>query len=145
MKTSRVRHTSSSSAPSAHPHVSYASHPHINDVNSSADAHFSTIDHSSARNVEAQKEVVYALQISLKEMAHSLQTSQREVTYAQKEIAHAQKEMTYAQKEIAHAQRETARAQKEIADTQNWVRFDISCILAVWACALVAVGHVFWH
>jgi hypothetical protein len=41
-------YASPSSAPSAHPHVSYTLYPRVKDVNNSIDAHFSTDDYSLA-------------------------------------------------------------------------------------------------
>jgi len=137
-QTSTVCHASPSSVPSAHPHVSYTSHPHIKDVNSSTDAHFSTNDHSSASNVDAQKEMVYALKISQNEIVHSLQTSQKEMTCAQKEIAHNQKE-------IAHAQKEIECAQKEMASSLRWAYFDLGLILVFGISALAVLGFALQH
>jgi uncharacterized protein (UPF0335 family) len=95
-------YTSLSSAPSAHLHVSYTSHLHIQDVNNSTGAHFLTDDHSLSgdgipnfkaritgpvtevkdintdlKDIKTEaKTIAYALQTIQKEIA--LQTSQRQ-------------------------------------------------------------------
>ena len=48
-----VYHASPSSAPSAHPHVSYTSYPHSKDVNNSVGAYSEAGDHSEA-NLEVR-------------------------------------------------------------------------------------------
>jgi hypothetical protein len=64
MQTSMVYYASPSSASSAHPHVSYTSHPHSKDVNNSIGAHSEAGDHSEA-NLEAR---MTGLEIEVKDL-----------------------------------------------------------------------------